>query len=268
MNTPKSLKTAAALAVFSLTLAICAVLIYSLYQNTVPKESPRVSVKPQSTVVIDAGHGGTDGGCVSVKLSIASTDLTNDILTSASNNIDNGSNIVSSPRYDVILEKDCNLAISKIIAALFKVSGYNVVMTRETDIMLDQEGMSGTAKMRDLKTRLDIASRYPDAIFISIHCNKYPSTECKGLQVYYSKNNESSAEIAQGIQNSVITMLQPENHRAVKAADSSIYILDRATQPAVLVECGFLSNPEEATLLASEDYQKQLALSIVLPLLI
>ena len=85
--------------------------------------------------------------------------------------------------------------------------------------------------------------------------------------MYYSKNHEYSEEAAEAIQNSAVQLLQPQNRRLPKQADSSIFLLHRATQPAVLIECGFLSNPEEAKLLAEENYQKKLALAILLPLI-
>lgn len=203
--------------------------------------SEPVSAEPAPTVVIDAGHGGADGGGVSTAFS------------------DTGA--VS------VLEKDCNLQISKALAALFRISGYNVVMTRETDIMLDAEGLYGNAKMRDLRARLLIAQKHPDAVFISVHCNKFPDPTCSGLQVYYSEKHEAAKNLAYSIQTSSATLLQPNNKRLPKAAGSSIYVLDRATQPSVLVECGFLSNPEEANLLSDENYQKKLALSILLPVI-
>jgi len=150
---------------------------------------------------------------------------------------------------------------------LFRISGYNVVMTRETDIMLDAEGLYGSAKMRDLRARLLIAQKYPDAVFISIHCNKFPDPTCSGLQVYYSERYDVAKSLAYSIQASSTALLQPNNKRMPKAAGSAIYVLDRAAQPSLLVECGFLSNPEEAILLSDDGYQKKLALSVLLPVI-
>lgn len=235
------------MAVFSIIAALCATAIYLTFRPT-SQLSMRASAEPRPTVVIDAGHGGMDGGCVSIPITTTST-------------------VTSQSGSGAILEKDCNLAIAKTVAALYRISGYNVVMTRETDVMLDSEGLTGNAKMRDLKARLEIARSYPDATFISIHCNKFPSSECKGLQVYYSVNDSTSAMLAENIQNSVKALLQPENRRLPKPSGSNIYILDRAKQPSVLIECGFLSNPEEAVQLSNSEYRKQLSLAIVLPLL-
>lgn len=245
------------MAVFSVTVALCVILLTHLAPSSEANGAlPASSSAPPQTVVIDAGHGGMDGGCVSLPISAVSSDATVSEETAST----------ASPSGGAILEKDCNLAIAKTLAALFRVSGYNVVMTRETDVMLDAEGLTGNAKMRDLKARVELARQYPDALFISIHCNKFPSTECKGLQVYYSVNDARSRDIAEKIQRSTVSLLQPDNKRTVKPATSSIYVLYRASQPAVLVECGFLSSPEEAALLATEEYRKQLALAIFLPL--
>ena len=180
------------------------------------------------TVVVDAGHGGMDGGAVAL---------------------------------DGTLEKDINLEISRILAAILRVSGYEVVMTRDSDVMLDTESAVGSAKMRDLKKRLSVASAYDGAICVSIHCNKFPLESCKGMQVYYS-DSETANAVANAIQGE-FSKLDPSNKRKTKKADSSIYLLHRAVQPTLLVECGFLSNAEELAKLKTEDYKKKVALVIL-----
>ena len=102
---------------------------------------------------------------------------------------------------------------------------------------------------------------YENAILVSIHMNKFPIARYNGLQVYYSSNHEGSLTLAEQIQNGALS-LNGENDRAVKAAGDSIYLLSHAKIPAVLVECGFLSNPEELALLKTEDYQQKLVMSI------
>lgn len=179
-------------------------------------------------IILDAGHGGIDGG--------AST-------------------------RGGICEKDLNLQITNILANLLTQCGYEVTLTRTDDEMLSDDG-EGSRKMRDLRARLDIAREQPDALFISIHMNTYPSQACRGLQVYYTKNDTSARELASAVQSTVHDCLQPDNTRAIKAADSSIYLLDRSTSCAILIECGFLSCDEEAALLAAPDYQQRLAAAI------
>lgn len=184
--------------------------------------------EPVRTVVIDAGHGGMDGGAVAP---------------------------------DGTPEKEINLEIARILCSLMRVSGYKVVMTRETDTMLGQDIASGSAKMRDLKKRLEVSSSYPEALTVSIHCNKFPSESCRGLQVYFS-DSEEARQTAEAIQ-TASTLLDPQNKRKIKKADSSIYLLKRAVAPSVLVECGFLSNGEELKLLKDGAYRKKLALVLM-----
>ena len=187
--------------------------------------------KKLPVLIIDAGHGGEDGGTVGK----------------------NG-----------VFEKELNLKIAENLNALALCSGYETVMTRSEDVLLYDRNVDfkGRKKALDLLARVKIAEKYDDAIFISIHMNAFPEERYSGLQVYYSKNHESSKMIADEIQATVKNILQPDNGRVTKSADSSIFVLDRITHPAVLIECGFLSNEEECALLSSEEYQKKLALVI------
>lgn len=183
------------------------------------------NAKGKITVIIDAGHGGRDGG--------ASTE-------------------------SGVLEKDLNLAVALKLRDLVSQLDAYVVMTRETDVMLADES-SEHKKRDDLNARLGMARERENCIFVSIHMNKFPVEKYSGLQVYYSKNNEESRALAEAIQAGAGQFLRKGNARTVKAADSSIYILHHIEAPAVLVECGFLSNPEEAALLGTEEYQNKLA---------
>ncbi len=179
------------------------------------------------TVILDPGHGGQDGGAQSA---------------------------------DGTLEKDLNLQLSLRLADLLSAMGYRVLLTRSEDVMLG-EGTKGHKKLADLKYRLDFTNDYPDALLISIHMNKFPMDYCKGIQIYYSGNHENSLLFASAL-HPLIKHFQEENKREIKQADSAIYLLDRVRIPAVLVECGFLSNASEAELLKSTEYQQQLALLI------
>jgi N-acetylmuramoyl-L-alanine amidase len=183
------------------------------------------------TVVLDAGHGGEDGGA-----------------SSASG----------------LVEKDLNLDIAFRVKKLLESAGVSVVMTRETDILLYDKttDYQGRKKALDLAARRKIAEETEDAIFVSIHMNAYPQTQYQGLQVWYSPNHETSANLAKNLQNTAKLHLQPTNNRQVKPATSSIYLLHRLTCPAILVECGFLSNPSEAARLADEAYRTELAFVI------
>ena len=215
-------------AAFLLTalLLVAASALVSLIGTIKGEQDDVLTMAPiKKTVVIDAGHGGMDGGAVA---------------------------------QDGTLEKDINLSIAGIVKTLFEVSGYKTVLTREKDEMLDTQESKGSAKMRDLKRRLEISSSYPDAITVSIHCNKFPQSECKGMQVYYS-DSDLAKSTASAVQSTFLE-LDPSNHRQIKAADSSVYLLHRAKSPTILVECGFLSNEEELEKLKNENSQKKLAL--------
>lgn len=189
---------------------------------------------PKISVVIDPGHGGEDAGAIAP---------------------------------DGTYEKDLNLEISNLIKALCILNGMNVKMTRETDTLLydyysDLENYTGQKKVYDLKNRVKIASESPDAIFVSIHMNKFPEERYSGTQIYYSKNDEQSKEIALELSKEIKEYLQSSNKRQIKAANSSIYVLNNAQNPAILIECGFLSNEGELEKLKTDSYQAALSLVI------
>lgn len=185
-------------------------------------------------VVIDAGHGGEDGGCVGV---------------------------------DGTLEKTINLDVATRVRDILSCAGIKCVMTRTDDTMLydiygDLTDYSGKKKMYDLKNRLRMGEEHRDAVFVSIHMNSFPQSSCEGVQIYYSPNSPESALLADTVRSSVKAYLQPKNERETKRAGTSIYILNRITRPAILAECGFLSNPNECAALNSDSYKQELALCI------
>ena len=185
------------------------------------------SVKSESasfTVILDAGHGGPDGGATGI---------------------------------GGVLEKNLNLAVTQKAGRLLEECGFTVLYTRTDDVMLGS-GSSGHKKLEDLRARLDYANGHPDAILVSVHMNKFPLSYCRGVQLYRAKS-EGSEALGESFLGMLRTCFQPDNKRELKTADSAIYLLDRVRIPAVLIECGFLSNEEEATLLQSEDYQQKLA---------
>ena len=183
------------------------------------------------TVVIDAGHGGEDGGTQSA---------------------------------DGMYEKDVNLEIARLLDTMLRANGVNVIITRTEDILLYDRGVDyqGRKKVLDLAARRQVAEKIENAVFVSIHMNAFPEEKYSGLQVFYSPNDKRSQALAAMIQNTVHEKLQPQNERKIKQATSSIYLLDRLQCPAVLVECGFLSNPQEASLLAQESYRQKLAFTL------
>ena len=181
----------------------------------------------QITIILDPGHGGEDPGAC-----------------------DNG-----------LIEKDLNLDISLRLKSLLQANGYKVILTRENDRLLYNSGEESNKKYYDIRNRAAFAESFSDSIFISIHMNKFAVQSCKGLQVFYSPNSENSLSLAEKIQKSSY-ILQPDNIRNIKASIGDIYLLDNLEMPSVLIECGFLSNVEEANLLQDDIYKSNLSLSI------
>jgi N-acetylmuramoyl-L-alanine amidase len=180
------------------------------------------------TVVLDPGHGGKDGGALS--------------LTGAK-------------------EKDLNLELSLILGVVLNILGYDVIFTRQSDVELTHPD-GGSRKMQDLKGRLEFLLNYADSPFISIHMNKFPIEKYSGAQIYYTVNNDNALPLAQSISKVITDNIQPSNKRAVKPSTSAIYLLHKAKSPAVLIECGFLSNHEEANLLQDDIYKAKIASAI------
>ncbi len=197
-----------------------------------------VSVKnlKYKTVIIDAGHGGPDGG------------------TSAS---------------DGTLEKDINLQIAHKVNNILNSMGVETVMIRTEDISVHNEDAKTIRekKVSDIKNRLSVLNNTDNAVFVSIHQNHFSQEKYSGTQVFYSKNNPDSFALADNIRHSVITGLQPDNSREIRQSGKEIYRLHHAENPAVMVECGFLSNFEETKKLKDEKYQQKLALFIALGIL-
>lgn len=184
-------------------------------------------------IIIDAGHGTPDGG------------------TSAK---------------DGTLEKDLNLQIAHKLNQILQSMGYETVMTRSDDNSIhdDSANTIRQKKISDLKNRLDIINNTDNAIFVSIHQNYYSSPQYSGAQVFYSKNNPHSKKLAESIRLPIISYLQTDNSREIKKSGSEIYLLNNATTPAVMVECGFLSNSNDTEKLKDENYQQKLAFTIAI----
>ena len=221
-------KFALEFAIFCIISALVSlVLIIPKLSFTLPMPSESVELPTTLTIILDAGHGGEDGGAQGNGLS----------------------------------EKNINLDITLRLASLLQEQGVNVVLTRDSDILLydKDSNYNGKKKSQDLQNRLKITNSYENPILVSIHMNYFAQTQYSGLQVWYSKNDSRSKILANQIQSNVKSTLQPNNNRVTKEATSSIYLLHNATCPAVLVECGFLSNPEEARALSDEIYREKLA---------
>ena len=188
------------------------------------------NITENNIILLDAGHGGEDGGAVGV---------------------------------GGIIEKDINLAITLKTSAFFKILGYKIEFTRKTDTMTCDKGLSSQRdkKVSDIKNRFEQIEKSPCICAVSIHQNIFGG-EAKGTQVFYSGNNPESKSLAESLQSGISSMLQPENNRVIKQSTKDIYILYHTQKPSVLVECGFISNSAEAAMLSDNRYQNKMAFSI------
>ena len=188
----------------------------------------------QPIVIIDAGHGGFDGGAVS----------------------DDGT-----------VEKDINLSIALYLQEYLSIFNIKTIMIRETDCSVEDNGLNTIRqkKTSDLHNRMKIMQETVNAIFVSIHQNKFPDGKYSGTQVFYSpKTKDESQVLAQTIQDYIVNTLQKDNKRQIKECGTSVFLMYNAVKPAVLVECGFLSNYEETQRLKSSEYQKKIAFCIAM----
>ncbi len=219
------------LSVLALLLALSVTLLAALFLPAFLSvgKGAQTAAAIAPVIILDAGHGGRDGGATAK----------------------NG-----TP------EKDLNLDLTARLSALLRAAGYTVVSTREGDYSLGENAPVGKRKQADLAGRLAMMQAQENAVFISIHMNTYPGEACRGTQVWYTANFPEAKALADAVQMGVKEALQPENTRKTKAATSAIYLLHRATCPAILIECGFLTNREESALLCTSDYRAALALII------
>lgn len=209
---------------------ILSVLFFNLF-NIVKSTSNAPSYN-FDTIVIDAGHGGEDSGAVA----------------------DDGT-----------LEKDINLDVANKLNKMLVSSGFHTLMTREKDVAIydeDQDENLRQKKVSDMQNRLELINSSPNNILISIHQNKFPDKKYSGTQVFFSKNNKLSEVLASSIQLSVKNLIQPQNDREIKPANKDIFILHNSKVPAIIVECGFISNDEELNKLNDEDYKSKIAFAI------
>jgi N-acetylmuramoyl-L-alanine amidase len=177
--------------------------------------------------VIDAGHGGMDPGKVGI----------------------NGA-----------LEKDINLKIAMEVKTLLEKNDICVIMTRDEDKGLYDEG-AGNKKVQDMKRRIALIEEAEPVLTVSIHQNSYPEEYVHGAQVFYYNGSAEGSKLAERIQERLVCTIDPENTRQIKGNDT-YYLLKKTQSPIVIVECGFLSNTAEAEKLCSEYYQEKLAWAI------
>ena len=206
-----------------LLLAVCA----RITDRALPVSAPAAE-KP--VIVLDAGHGGMDSGAVGVT---------------------------------GVLEKDVNLSIVLMLRDMFEMSGFEVVLTRDKDISIYDDGVEGirNQKLNDMDNRLKIIQSYPDSLFLCIHQNNYTDPRYFGGQMFYNNNNPNNRTLAQIMQNK-FAELQEGNDREIKLTGNELFLLKSNKNPSLMIECGFLSNPEEEQNLASREYQQKVAFTV------
>lgn len=207
--------------------AVCMIMRGGMKRVSSVSSSDVETAEDKPCVVIDAGHGGADPGKVSV---------------------------------DGSLEKDINLKIALKLQKFLQMQDVDAVLTRDSDGGLYDENASNK-KVQDMKNRVAIIEERQPALTVSIHQNSYHEEYVHGAQAFYYANSEKSKELAERIQQVMASELDKDNARQAKANDS-YYLLKKTSTPIVIVECGFLSNYEEAQKLSSELYQEKVAWAI------
>ena len=223
---------------FTLRVAAFTLMLLLLYGSVlmgskavISASVPKVAERDFPLIIIDAGHGGFDGGAVA---------------------------------RDGTPEKDINLSISLKLNDYLKALGFETLLTRNEDTALNSDSAASIRekKTSDLHNRMLLTQDNENSVLISIHQNHFTVEKYNGTQVFYSPNDELSPILAEYVQKNVVNSLQPENTRLIKKCGSSVYLIYKAVRPSILVECGFLSNREEAEKLKTDEYQSKMAFAV------
>lgn len=193
-------------------------------------------IKKNATIIIDPGHGGFDGGAEGL--------------------------------YNIV-EKDINLQISLKLKDMLSCVGFKTVLIRDGDYSIEDDctlSISGR-KTSDLNNRLKFCTDYENPIFLSIHQNKFEQSNCSGTQIFYGRHDNRSEILARELQHNFQNDIDEHNKREIKKGDKNLFLLYNAKCPIVLIECGFISNPQEAKLLSDEIYQAKISFVIMKSLL-
>lgn len=218
-----------------LVVIVSVLIVASFLLNifTVSKSVKQASadVSDAVTVIVDAGHGGEDGGAIGKSGSF---------------------------------EKDINLQFSLKVNDYLSLFGINTYMVRTEDRSVGDTSLLTIRerKVSDIRARAALMDLFENSIYLSIHQNEFSQSYVHGTQVFYAPNSEESKQLAEIIQKTVCSLTQPQNTKVPKESGTNIYVLYNATKPACLCECGFVSNPDEEKLLLSEDYQRKFSLAL------
>ncbi len=217
-------------AMYLISIFLISTLVFTL--NTllfIPVTSNDIATKSK-IIVLDAGHGGEDGGAVSKS---------------------------------GIVEKDLNLAITLKVKKILEDNNIQVVLTRSEDVMLydNADAKLAKRKVEDIDKRIEITNNSNADLLISIHMNSFPQNYCKGWQIFYQKDSKIGEEVSIFIQDNIKEVIETKNTR-VPQSINNVKLVNKSKIPAIVVECGFLSNEDEANLLIQEDYQDKIARGI------
>ena len=220
--------------ILAISVSVLIAVAFSLNVIKIDKLTNQTSAETSDsafTVIVDAGHGGEDGGAIGKSGA---------------------------------LEKDVNLQFALKVNEYLSFFGINTYMVRTEDKSIGDESLSTIheRKVSDIRARLALMDMFENSIYLSIHQNEFTQSYVHGTQVFYSPNSEESKRLATVIQKTVCSLTQPDNTKVPKESGTNIYVLYNATKPACLCECGFMSNPEEEKLLLSEDYQRKFSLAL------
>lgn len=217
-------------AVFAVLVLLCAALMLfrtGKYGNAAETFAIPLSGK---VIIIDPGHGGMDSGAVA-----------------------NGA-----------VEKEINLKISQVLQKYIEEGGGCAILTRteDTDTANPDRGNGISRKTSDLKERKQDIADYKADMFVSVHMNKFQQPQYKGAQVFYTSESGESKRLGETLQQALKDVLNDGNTRLAKPSGDKIFVLKNNTVPSALVECGFLSNPQEAEQLMNDDYRRKIAWGI------
>ncbi len=216
----------------ALTFCICiGVIIYTAFRYEDNISASNTLNQDDLVLILDAGHGGLDGGCSTA---------------------------------DGKTEKGINLNIMLSVRDLSKFFGYNIEVTRDKDKSIHDKGVTGirNQKISDMENRLELFNKYSNSVCVSIHQNTFSDPKFNGAQMFYSDKNTESEQLASIMQQKFVNNLQPNNQREIKLCGNELYLCYYCNNPAIMIECGFLSNIEDAANLTNDLYQQKVAFTI------
>ena len=213
----------------SIVFLIC--IVFTIIVSHMPKSSViKEAVGESVQYIIDPGHGIPDGGAVAP---------------------------------DGTTEQELNLEIGKMVQKVLNKNKVNCILTREDENSIYNDGNSiHEKKVSDIRARIALADKYNEVPLVSIHLNTFPDASVHGIQVFYKENDETSRVIAQDLQNEFNKNLQSDNTKVIKPISKNIYLFSHIENPAILIECGFISNQDELNKLKTQEYQKIVAQNI------